>query len=301
MNTDALALGSIAGATLAAGVLAWALAAAPARTAPRLGPRGLKRQRAMQSGWFSLVEPVVRWGGTRLSGLLPDEIAKSLERSLASAGDYLGLTPEEHVVCVLLGGVFGFVCGLPHRHGGLTDAAPVLGAVVGVIGVIMQLDMQRQTRARELANGLPYVIDLLSLSMSAGLDFPSAMRGVVERSSKKNDALTEELERVLQELALGHTRRHALLQMAERTRVPSVIEFVNAVVQAERRGNPLTEVLVVQARVARDKRLALGEKRAARAQQAMLAPLLLLTVAAAIVIAVPPVLTMMQTIDRSFS
>jgi tight adherence protein C len=171
--------------------------------------------------------------------------------------------------------------------------------VVGFVAVQMHFDKQIATRVRELTNGLPYVIDLLSLSMSAGLDFPGAVRGVVERSSRKNDALTEELERVLQELSLGHTRRHALQQMSERTRAPSVVEFVNAVVQAERRGNPLVEVLSVQARVARDKRLALGEKNAARAEQAMIVPLLLLTASTAIVIAVPPLLTMMAAIERS--
>jgi tight adherence protein C len=299
MMDDPLAIGSLATATIAAGTIGWSLASAKARDAGRLGPRGLKRTRALANPWFAMVEPVLRWGGTRISGLLPDSLVRSLDGRLMRAGDYLGLTPEEYVVALVAGSVLGFACGWFHRHGGATDAAPFFACVVGFVAVQMHFDKQIATRVRELTNGLPYVIDLLSLSMSAGLDFPGAVRGVVERSSRKNDALTEELERVLQELSLGHTRRHALQQMSERTRAPSVVEFVNAVVQAERRGNPLVEVLSVQARVARDKRLALGEKNAARAEQAMIVPLLLLTASTAIVIAVPPLLTMMAAIERS--
>ena len=69
--------------------------------------------------------------------------------------------------------------------------------------------------------------------MSAGKDFPGAVRQVVEKSSDPDDALVEEFSRMLQELGIGRTRKQALLGFAERAPIETVQEFVNSVVQAE--------------------------------------------------------------------
>src|SRR5688500_5682453 len=87
----------IIGAAVAATIFASGVAAAPARPVNRLGTRGLKRQRALEDSPFAIVEPLVRWFGTRVSGLIPDGTYASLDRQLVLSGDYLGLTPEEYV------------------------------------------------------------------------------------------------------------------------------------------------------------------------------------------------------------
>jgi tight adherence protein C len=112
--------------------------------------------------------------------------------------------------------------------------------------------------------------------MSAGLDFPGALRQVTEKTADKGDALYEELTRILQELELGRTRKQALLSFAERAPTESVRDFVSAVVQAEEKGNPLAEVLQIQATMLRMRRSIAAEESAARAGVLMMGPLMLI-------------------------
>src|SRR6185369_9721828 len=121
-----------------------------------------------------------------------------------------------------------------------------------------------------------YVIDLMALAMSAGLDFPGAVRQVVEKSSDAEDALVEEFTRLLQEIGLGRTRRQALSEFARRAPIDAVNEFVGALVQAEERGNPVAEVLQIQAVVSRQRRTVNAEEAAAKAGVQMVGPLFLL-------------------------
>ena len=130
--------------------------------------------------------------------------------------------------------------------------------------------------------------------MSAGQDFPGAIRQVVEKSSDPDDALVEEFGRMLQELGLGKTRKAVLLAFAERAPLESVNEFVNAVVQAEERGNPVSEVLQIQAGVSRMRRSARAEDAAAKAGVAMVAPLFLLFLCIMLLIMGPMLLKLSQ-------
>jgi tight adherence protein C len=295
-----LAGAALAAGTFAAGLAAYSVARAPARAVTKLGPRGLKRQHALRDGdWFPMVEPLLRWCATRLDGVLPESIYRTLDRRLTRAGDYLGATPDEYVLILASGALLGFSAGAWHSRAFDYGAFSfVVGTFLGTFVAQRIFDAQIQRRAREITHGLPYVTDLLALAMTAGLDFPGAVKNVLERSSNKKDALTEELERVLQELALGHTRKYALEQLAERTQVPAAIEFVYAVTQAEERGSPLADVLAIQATVARQKRSALAEESANRAQQLMIVPLMLLLVAALLLLAAPMVITILDTFEK---
>jgi tight adherence protein C len=276
--------------------LSYAVAAAPSRVASRLGMRGLKRQRAIQnnSGW-ARVEPLVRWLGVRVSGLLSEDFAKRLDQQIALAGDYLGLTPEEYVSLSILSGiggiVFGAVMGVVAESVGLCI---VLGATLGATLPYLQISDAAQQRLKGINRGLPYVIDLMALGMSAGLDFPGAVRQVVEKSSNPEDPITEELTRILQELQLGRTRKQALSDFALRAPVQSVTEFVASLTQAEERGNPVAEVLQIQAVISRQKRTVMAEEAAAKAGVKMVGPLFLLFACIMILVVAPMVLKLMD-------
>jgi tight adherence protein C len=293
-----LGLAMIASGVLSASVATYAVAVAPLRHDERLGSRGLRRTRALaEGGWFALLEPLLRWAGTRLSGLLPGFAVRGLEDRLIRAGDYLGLTAEEYVVMILASsGAASLGSYALARSQGLPVAIVILGAFLGAYLADEVIESRIRTRLREITHGLPYVVDLLSLGMTAGLDFPGAVKSVVERSSDKTDALIEELERVLQELALGHTRKHALEQLAQRTKVPAAIEFSNAVIQAETRGAPIVDVLSIQAQVLRDKRSAAAEVSTARAQEIMQLPLVMLGAALFLVLIVPSLLSLLPQV-----
>jgi tight adherence protein C len=126
--------------------------------------------------------------------------------------------------------------------------------------------------------------------MGAGLDFPGAVKQVVEKSGSPEEPVVEEFTLILQSLQLGRTRRQALEEFALRVPINSVIEFVGAVVQAEMRGNPIVEVLRIQAEVSRRQRSVRAEEAASKAGVAMIVPLLLVFVSILILIVAPIVM-----------
>jgi tight adherence protein C len=280
MNVDYVSYRyAVAGAAgLAVSLLAYGVVSAPTRVASRLGMRGLKRRRAIENNpAWAQIEPLVRWFGVRVSGLISDDFRNSLDKQLALAGDWMGLTPEEYIglsIVSFLGGLlFGAVAGIITGIGGL---------MVGICGPLfasfpyLLISGEAQRRLKQVNRGLPFTIDLMALAMSAGLDFPGAIRQVVEKASDSTDALVEEFTRILQELQLGRTRKQALSDFMQRVPTDQVIEFVNAVIQAEERGNPVADVLQIQAGIARMRRSVRAEELAAKAGVQMVGPLFLL-------------------------
>ena len=279
-------------AAVASTIFAYGVASAPARPANRFGIRGLKRQRALQDSPFATIEPLVRWLGNRISSVIPDGMYASLDRTLVLAGEYLGLTPEEYVASTILGMIFGLVLGAGYAMTGGAAAGGVVFAAGGSLIAYILVSRESERRARDISRGLPYVVDLLALSMSAGLDFPGAVRQVVVRSTDRTDRLTEELERILQELSLGRARRMALENFGNRTGVVAVTEFVASVVQSEQRGNPLAETLSIQAQVSRQRRSMRAEENTARSATMIYLPLALLMISILLLIGGPLLLKM---------
>jgi tight adherence protein C len=300
MNLRAARIFFIAAVSIAIFAFTYAFASAPSRVASRLGMRGLKRRRAIEdSGGWAQLEPVVRWLGVRVGGLISDETYQRLDDQIALAGDYLGLTPPEYVSLSIVSAV---LCTL---SAGLAAVAlgnnvplfMLIGAGLGAAIPYLQISGEGQRRMKEINRGLPYIIDLMALGMSAGLDFPGAVRQVVEKSSNPEDPLIEEMTRVLQELSLGRTRKQTLLDFAKRTPSAAVTEFVSALVQAEDRGNPVAEVLQIQAGVSRMRRTVNAEEAAAKAGVKMVGPLFLLFACIMLLVMGPMILKLAQQSD----
>lgn len=270
----------------------YAVASAPTRVASRLGLRGLKRTRALaQNEMWAQVEPLIRWLGVRVSGVIGDDARASLDRQIGLAGDILGMTAEEYVALSIVSALCGFAAG--GLFGYLTDMGGLLVVAFGALGgalPYLAVSGEAQKRLKEVSRRLPYAIDLLALAMSAGLDFPGAVRQVVEKSSDPHDPLHEELTLILQELQLGRTRKQALTELAKRVPVESVVEFVGAVVQAEERGNPVADVLQIQAAMSRQRRSVKAEEAATKAGAALVGPLMLVFLCIMILLVGPMVI-----------
>lgn len=259
-------------------LVVFAIASAPSREASRLGYRGLKRRNSVaEGGLWSHFEGLVRWLGVRVGRAIPADLHTSLDRQLTAAGEYLGMEPQDLVGLSVLsalggaafGGLFGVVSGM--------GALPVvLCTVVGAALPYLQVSSETQRRFRQIARGLPSVTDLLALAMGAGQDFPGAVRSVVEKWSDPTDAVVEEFTHILQELRVGRTRKEALSDFANRVPLDPVIQFTASIIQAEERGNPVAEVLQIQASMARMQRSVQAEEAASKAGVAMVAPLFLL-------------------------
>ena len=286
-----------AGATFLSLVLAsYAVASAPSRVASRLGLRGLKRQRALERGdLWTTIEPVVRWLGVRLSGIPTDEQRAMLDKQISLAGDFLGLTAEEYLALFVVSAFGGAVAGAAAGYMlDMLQLLTVVGFFMGAIAPYMVLSGEAQERIKNVSRGLPYTIDLLALAMGAGLDFPGAVRQVVDKSSNPDDPLVEECTLILQTLNLGRTRKDALISFAERCPAASVSEFVNSMVQAEERGNPVAEVLLIQANSSRARRSIRAEELAAKAGVKMTGPLMLIFLAVLALIIAPAMMNITE-------
>jgi tight adherence protein C len=144
--------------------------------------------------------------------------------------------------------------------------------VFGALFPYIWLADQIKKRHRAISRALPYNIDLLTLSVEAGLDFGGALGTVVERGQP--GPLIEELNIMLNEIKLGKTRAEGLRNLAERVQLPEVTAFVSNLIQADRMGTSLGKVLRIQANQMRINRTHRAEKLANEAPVKMLLPLI---------------------------
>lgn len=266
--------------------------ARPSQTATRLGLRGLKRERALRqsSGWAS-VEPLVRWFGARVHGLLPPTLRKQLDRDLCLAGDYLGLTAEEYVGVLLLSGTLcATLAGCVALVRDVSTLLPyfLVGFCGGIVLPLYRVSALRAERLTSIRQGLPYATDLLALALGAGADLPAALTYFVEKS-RSSEALREEFSLILHNLNLGQSRAYALRQLFERAPIAPVQELVMTILQAEERGNPVAATIQAQAVIARTRRSNEAELMAERLKAGMVVPNLIL--------AAIPLYFMMQLVD----
>ncbi len=150
-------------------------------------------------------------------------------------------------------------------------------------------------RQAKILRALPFVLDLLTLSVEAGLDFMMALQRCTERPVI--DPLTEELIRVIRETQLGTTRRDALRAMANRIGLSDVRAIVNALVQADELGVSVGAILRIQSDQVRTRRFERAERLANEAPVKLLGPLLFFIFPAVFLILLGPVFyQMMHTI-----
>lgn len=274
---------------------AWGFAKLDGAFDNTLGTRGYGRAKALDGrGSWASVAPLVFWLARRVDFVIPNGLRRSVDRLLSSAGDPLGMEPREFVVVIGLGSLLG--AGLGGGYAILADRSvvyvPVLAFMFGMIPYA-KVSSIAQARLNEIRRGLPTMIDLLCLSLSAGLDFPAAIEQIVSKSRNHEDGLRAELRVMLRELQLGKTRRQVLELFSKRVPVDVVREFVAAVIQAEEEGTPLAKVLAIQANVSRNRRSTRAEELAARTGLQLVIPLGLVFLAVLLLIAGPLALTVM--------
>lgn len=278
------------------GLGVWTLARNPPVQTPRLGMRGLKRAIALdEGGSFSMIEPLMRMVAGWVAHLPLGDQRRQIDELLRHSGDWLGLTANEFVALSALGTV-GFT-GLGIVSVTITELPTILVFFFAGLGAILpyvRATSERDRRFKEVNRALPGAIDLASLCMGAGLDFPGSIRQIVDKAGR-TDSLVEELRFMLRELELGRTRRQALENFADRCPTEAVRDFVGTVIQSEEKGNPLAEVLRIQATMLRMRRSVMAEEAAARAAVLMMGPLMLIFSAIILVLLGPFIVQSMES------
>lgn len=205
--------------------------------------------------------------------------------SLVEVQRFLGV---KGLLAIGLMGAYGLVA----AAGGQSPSIFLL-AILAVAGFYLpHLRLRRRVaaRQREIQRSLPDVLDLLTICVEAGLGFDGALGRVV---AKRDDALGHELDRVLNDMRLGRSRRDALKSLGTRTDVPDVNAFVSAMVQSEQLGASIARVLVVQSAQMRTRRRQRAEELAHKAAIKMLFPMVFLILPALFVVILGPALPSM--------
>jgi tight adherence protein C len=154
--------------------------------------------------------------------------------------------------------------------------SPIL-LIFGVVGFFIPDSMYNGTirkRQQDIMRSFPTMVDLLALTIEAGLDYMTAMERIVKNTKEKGE-LENEMVKTLSEVQLGYTRRDALKRLAMRTGVQEIRSFVGLIVQSDELGTSLVELLRNYAADMRFRRLSQAEKLAAQAATKMLIPLMI--------------------------
>lgn len=256
---------------------------------PEAGERGTHRKRAIhRSEVFRKIEPLLRVL-SRVASRLPLSTVRINAEALAKKAGYpLGIDGNDLLAISIVSAVsFGVVFGmLVSEIGRPVQVGLLVGAIFGTVAPWFKLQDAAKHRCLSICRGLPGVVDLISLSMESGLDFMNAMRQTADRLHPDNP-LRFELEHMLHKMSLGRARSEVLQSLADRIPAPTIQQFTTAVIQAEKRGTPLAEVLAVQAKVQRTKRSQAAEQAAARAAVYLIGPLMLIFACVFIVIMGP--------------
>jgi tight adherence protein C len=231
-----------------------------------------------------------------------ERMRRDFDRRIISAG-YEGLLDGRELIALrlllpmtfgplLLVGVHIVLAQLPGRFGlALQAREPIFGLLFLAwlfLSPPMWLSKAVRARHKEIEVGLPFTLDLLTLSVEAGLDFMTAIKRIIDRRSL--DALNEELIRMFREVQLGKTRREALRDMAERVGQADLRTVTHSLVQADELGVSIGAILRIQSDQMRTRRFLNAEKAANEAPVKMLFPLIGFIFPAVLLVLLGPVL-----------
>ncbi len=233
---------------------------------------------------FPLLEGLGRLAGS----VAPQHVQERMKEAVDEAGNpitvnaYLSL---RGIGMVLVPALYLLLVFSRTEVGAVQMAVFIFLAIFGSYMPKRWLAGRAQSRRKAIERALPDALDLIVVSMEAGLALDGAIAKVVE---KTHGPLTEELKKMLQEIQLGKARRDALRHMASRTRVKDLITLVNAVVQADQMGVGMAQVMRTQADEARIKRRQRAEEKAHQAAVKMLFPLVFFILPAVLMVTVGP-------------
>jgi tight adherence protein C len=230
------------------------------------GPERLKfRARVVAPASHSLASLVLR--------LNPQVTVESVRVKLLAAGMSDTVSPTGFLaakgVCACAGVLFGALMGGSSSGpvGGLFFA--VASGGIGFLAPGFFLSMRTRRRREDGRAQLPDALDLLAVSVEAGLGFDGAISKLTDHME---GPLAEEFGHVLGEMRIGEGRQEALKKLSERVDAPEIAAFTRAIIQADQLGISLGRILRVQAADTRLRRQAAAEERAMKAPIKMLFP-----------------------------
>jgi len=229
----------------------------------------------------------------------PPSLTKPADRMVSAAGlgdqmtgaTFIGMSAMLSVIAAILAALYVSTDGFTAQEFGIVIA----GGALGLAGPTILVSGRASRRRADITAELPDLVDLLTVSIEAGLALEAALSRVSERGE---GPLAIEVRRTLSEIALGRQRRDALRSLGTRTGVPAVLAFVNSLNQADQSGMELGPVLRAQADQVRQRRRQRAEEAAMKAPIKMLFPLIMFIFPSIFVILLgPAAIQMIETFD----
>lgn len=225
-----------------------------------------------------------------LGGVLPGNYRDRMHQQLVRGGLSHQFRAEEIISLQVLGALVGVLLGL------LVVLTEAIGGGMGILVAIVLpvagaqlpkswVDRQVEDRAQAILRDLPDTLDLLAISVEAGMGFEGALGVVCENFTSP---LADEFARTLREMELGLPRREALQNLKRRTEVPELSNFVLTLTQADALGMPVGRVLKTSADEMRNKRRQWAREKAAKLPVKILFPLVLFIFPALFVVLMGP-------------
>lgn len=223
-----------------------------------------------------VLHPTARWFARMGRKLTPLDHADRMRTKLDAAGNPAGVTLERINAAKAIGFAIGLVAGviatLVLGLGVLTAVVVTIGlSLAGYYAIDYSLSRKADARMKAIRLELADSIDLLTISVEAGLGFDAALAHVAKNT---DGPLAEEFRRVLQEMQIGMSRSDALRALGNRSNLPDLRGFTTAMVQADAFGIPVGKVLRVQSSEMRVKRRQLAEEKAQKVPVKILMPLI---------------------------
>ena len=237
-----------------------------------------------------IVLPVIGALGAIGRKITPAETRNRLQRKLMLAGSPAGWDAEKVVAFKVVGTGTMLLVGFmlvkaAHLHGLLGTGLPIVMTLTGYAMPGAWLGQAGANRQEQIRRALPDTMDLLTISVEAGLGFDAALAQVVRNVP---GPLSEEIGRLLQEMQLGMSRVDGFRHLADRTNVEELRGFVLAMIQADIFGVSIAGVLRAQAKDLRIKRRQRAEKKAMTSPLKLLFPLIFCVLPALFVVVLGP-------------
>ena len=273
------------------------------RTLERL--RGLKIQDLREDDDDILKRPFLdRTAGALLRSMVaavgqatPSKVLGTIEERLVRAGNPRNTKPNDFLTStgvlgsVVLAGIWALMR-LMRVPAPRASMLAVASAFIAAYLPWFRLGQAVSHRQKDIRRSLPDIMDLLIVSVEAGLAFDMALLRVVD---KFKGTVSEEFARVLKEMQLGKARKDAMKDMANRAGVQELGAMVNAVIQSEQLGVGVSTVLKLQSDLIREKRQQIIEEQAMKAPVKMLFPMVFFIFPAIFVVVLgPAVLNIMK-------
>lgn len=223
-----------------------------------------------------VIKPVFDRLGKIMTSRMQGGQQQAIQEKLNLAGRPGGLTAGGFVALQLISLVIGLALGLGLAiltavEPPVLYLAPVGGGVLGYLIPSMTIARKIKKRQKEILLALPSALDLLTISVEAGLAFDAALARVTD---KYRNVLASEFTQVLNEVRLGRPRLEALDDMGRRNKVEELNNFLQAIIQSEQLGVGIANVLRIQSEEIRRRRRQRAEEAGQKAPIKMLIPMI---------------------------